>query len=331
MLFIEKNIPRRTMAKKSRTTDTRPGKKNRSSLMGLFIVIVILVLAGTTYYFSTVNDDREAQTWSLDESNTPSFGHRTLPDVKVTLVEDTANYTLQKISYPSYGTMIFGLLRIPKEIEKPPVVIVLPAATITKEADAPMADALRSFGYASLTFDERGNGGETLGISPMDLTAGYAAFRSGEIPAQYAQIYDVLLAYDYIRSREDLDGSSIAILGESMGGRFAIIAAGIEPGIKGAFVISSGPYGVDAVANPEVQRFVTSIEPATYLSKLPPRTLVMFHFTSDPIIPIAEGKVLYDMAPLPKAWHQYNGTVHGVYSDVYAGDLQNELKAIFGR
>ena len=61
------------MAKKSRTTDTRPGKKNRSSLMGLFIVIVILVLAGTTYYFSTVNDDREAQTWSLDESNTEKF------------------------------------------------------------------------------------------------------------------------------------------------------------------------------------------------------------------------------------------------------------------
>ena len=194
-----------------------------------------------------------------------------------------------------------------------------------------MADALCSFGYASLTLDERGNGGETQGVSPMDLQTGYTAYRNREMPAQYAQIYDVLLAYDYLQTRKDLDGDAIAVLGESMGGRFAIITAGIEPGIKGAFVVSSGPYGVDAGNNPDVQRFITSIEPESYLLKLPPRPLVMFHFTDDPIIPLAEGKALYNKALSPKAWHQYNGTVHGVYSETYAEDLHAELKEIFGR
>jgi fermentation-respiration switch protein FrsA (DUF1100 family) len=194
-----------------------------------------------------------------------------------------------------------------------------------------MAEALSSWGYASLTLDERGNGGETKGISPMDFRSGYNAYLSGDTPAQYAQIYDVLLGYDYIRSRNDLDGGNISVLGESMGGRFAVVAAGIEPGFKGAFVVSSGPYGLDAGVDADAIRFVGSVEPATYLEKLPPRKLVMFHFTNDTIIPIDYGRSLYDNASQPKAWYQYNGTVHGVYSDVFAPDLHAELKSIFGR
>ena len=167
-----------------------------------------------------------------------------------------------------------------------------------------MANALSSWGYASLTLDERGNGGETRGSSPMDFTTGYDTYRSGGTPAQYAQIYDVLLAYDYVRSRKDLDGGNVSVLGESMGGRFAIVAAGIEPGFKAAFVVSSSPYGLDAGNNTDALRFVDSVEPATYLEKLPPRKLVMFHFTNDTIIPIAYGRSLYDSASQPKAWYQ---------------------------
>jgi uncharacterized protein len=227
--------------------------------------------------------------------------------------------------------MVYGLLRIPKNVLKPPVVIVLPAATVSKEADSAMANALCSWGYASLTLDERGNGGETRGNSPMDFTTGYNAYLNGGMPAQYAQIYDVLLGYDYIRSRKDLDGGNISVLGESMGGRFAVVAAGIEPGFKAAFVVSSSPYGIDAGNNRDVQKFVDSIEPATYLQNLPPRKLVMFHFTNDTIIPIAYGRSLYDSASQPKAWFPYNGSVHGVYSDMYAPDLHAELRSIFGR
>jgi hypothetical protein len=165
----------------------------------------------------------------------------------------------------------------------------------------------------------------------MDFTTGYDAYRSGDMPAQYAQIYDVLLGYDYVRSRNDLDGGNVSVLGESMGGRYAIVAAGLEAGLKAAFVVSSSPYGLDARNNIDVLRFVESIEPATYLKNLPPRKLVMFHFTNDTIIPIDYGRSLYDKADQPKAWHQYNGSVHGVYSDMYAPDLHAELRNVFGR
>ena len=317
------------MAKKTKGTNTRNGK-NRALLIGIFIVI-FLIMAGIFSSFSKVNDNTDTASWSLDESSLLSVSGRTLPPITVSPLEETVNCTLEKISYQSDDTMVYGLLCLPREVQIPPVVIVLPAATVTKEGDWAMADALCSFGYASLTLDERGNGGETQGVSPMDLQTGYTAYRNREMPAQYAQIYDVLIAYDYLQTRKDLDGDAIAVLGESMGGRFAIITAGIEPGIKGAFVVSSGPYGVDAGNNPDVQRFITSIEPESYLLKLPPRPLVMFHFTDDPIIPLAEGKALYNKALSPKAWHQYNGTVHGVYSETYAEDLHAELKEIFGR
>jgi uncharacterized protein len=318
------------VVKKSRAKNTRKGT-NRYFIIGLSTIIIILAVVVTVFYLPKTNEHATEPTWSIDGSHAMSFSHRDLEAPQTILIEGTANYSLEKISYDSYGTTVYGLLRIPKNVPKPPVVVVLPAATVSKEEDSPMADALSSWGYASLTLDERGNGGETKGISPMDFTSGFDAFRRGDTPAQYAQIYDVLLGYDYIRSRKDLDGGNIAVLGESMGGRFGVIAVGIEPGFKAAFVVSSSPYGLDAGNYTDAIRFVNSVEPATYLKKLPPRKLVMFHFTDDTIIPLLYGRSLYDNASQPKAWYQYNGSVHGVYSDIYAPDLHAELMSVFGR
>jgi dienelactone hydrolase len=318
------------VSKESRARISSPRNK-RYIIIGLSTLIIILALVVTGLQHSNTNQQAMQTTWSLDGSDALSISHRGLIDPQAKRIEDTTNYSLEKISYDSYNTTVYGLLRIPKNVSKPPIVIVLPAATVSKEADSPMASALASWGYASLTLDERGNGGETRGISPMDFMTGYNVYRNGGIPAQYAQIYDVLLGYDYIQSRNDLDGTNVSILGESMGGRFAIVAAGIEPGFKAVFVVSSSPYGLDAGNNMDALRFIDSIEPATYLKKLPPRKLVMFHFTNDTIIPIAYGRSLYDNASQPKAWYQYNGSVHGVYSDIYAPDLHAEMMSVFGR
>ena len=318
------------MAKKSRAK-IPPQTNKRNFLIGLSLVIVILAVVMTVFSLPKMNKDTKETIWAVDESHVLSFSHRELAAPHATLIEDTANYSLEKISYQSYDTTVFGLLRVPKNVTKPAVIIVLPAATVTKETDSAMGNALSSWGYASLTLDERGNGGETKGSSPMDFMAGFEAYSNGKMPAQYAQIYDVLLAYDYLQSRKDLDGGSISVLGESMGGRFAIIAAGIEPGFKAAFIVSSSPYGLDAGNNTDAIRFVDSVEPVTYLKKMPPRKLVMFHFTDDPIIPIPFGRSLYDNASQPKVWYQYNGSVHGVYSDIYASDLHTELMRVFGR
>ena len=124
------------------------------------------------------------------------------------------------------------------------MVIVLPAASINKEADDAMAKALCSWGYATLTLDERGNNGETAGPSPMDLQADTTLSPAAETRYSTSRSTTCCWATTMFRSRPDLDGNNVAVLGESMGGRFAIVATALEPGLKAAFGVSAGPYGL---------------------------------------------------------------------------------------
>lgn len=312
-------------------------RKHRSQVLTIAIAAVTLAVALIIAYlifFAGQGPTPEAtpgHLWSLDSAGLLTFGDRG-PNTFYTMInrEDRPEYYLSEVTFKSFNDTVFALLRVPKNVSRPPVVIVLPAASVNKEADAALAEALCSWGYASLTLDERGNNGSTPGPSPMDLDRGYSAFASGGDPVQYKQAYDVLGAYDCIRSEAELDGDNVAVLGESMGGRFAIIAAALEPGLKAAIGVSTGPYGL-AGSDDTSRRFLKSIEPAGYLSRLPPRKVIFFHFAGDPIIPVSLDKQLYDAAAQPKAWHQYDGTVHGVYSDVFAPDLRDELRGVFGR
>lgn len=294
------------------------------------MIIVFIAILLMAYLVFQGYGYKPVTTWILDNASHLSFDNREPVGATTSIIDSSANDTVEKVVYKSFGEDVYALLRTPKNVTKPPVVVVLPAASINKEADADMAKALASWGYASLTLDERGNNGETAGPSAMDYRAGYQALIGRGNPVQYKQVSDVLQGYEYVKTRPDLNGDNVAVLGESMGGRFAIISAALEPELKGAFVVSSGPYGLGVSSNPAENQFITSIEPGSYLSQLPPGKLVMIHFTEDPIIPIAQGRSLYYAAGEPKAWYEYNGSVHGVYSAVYGENLRSELKAVLG-
>lgn len=319
------------MSKKKAREIEEQKRKSRNKVLTILIALATLVIALFIAYLLFFNaNSSDGNAWHLDSAGLLAFDARPPVTATVAPVESTPDWTLENVSYESFGADVHALLRVPKNVSRPPVVIVLPGGTVNKEADAGMAKALCSWGYATLTLDERGNNGETPGPWANDVNSGYASFVAGGDPVQYKQVYDVLLGYDYIKTRQDLDGDNVAVLGESMGGRFAIISAALEPGLKAAFVVSSGPYGLEGDDDAS-QRFIKSIEPVNYLSNLPPRKLIMFHFTDDPVIPVKAGKQLSDAAAQPKAWHQYNGSIHGIYSDVYAPDLHDELRSVFGR
>ncbi|OPY30951.1 MAG: Alpha/beta hydrolase family protein [Methanocella sp. PtaU1.Bin125] len=316
--------------KKAREIEERK-RKDRNKVLTVVIALISLVVALFIAYLAfNGGPGSDSRVWHLDSAGLLSFDARPAVAVSSAPVESTQDWTLEEVSYKSFGDDVYALLRIPANVSKPPVVIVLPAASINKEADEAMAKALCSWGYATLTLDERGNNGKTTGPAAMDLQGGYDAFAGNGDPVQYRQVYDVLLGYDYLRSRAGVDGENVAVLGESMGGRFAIIATALEPGLKAAIGISTGPYGLQGNDDASA-RFIRSIEPASYLSSLPPRKLILFHFTEDSVIPLASGRQLYDAALQPKAWHEHNGTVHGLYSDLYAPDLHEELRSVFGR
>ncbi|WP_174591019.1 alpha/beta hydrolase [Methanocella conradii] len=321
------------MSKKREEKKRKKEHSRRLLYIGICAVAFIVVLGILFFaWCSQVPKKTEiARFWSIDDMGKLNFTERGKVEGRATVIENTDGYTLEKVVYKSFGDDVYALLRMPKNVTRPPVVVVLPAATVTKEGDHATAEALCEMGYASLTLDLRGNGGETGGYWVGNWTAGFDDFKAGGDPVQYKQVYDVLKGLDYVKSREDLDGGNVCLLGESMGGMWAIVAAGLEPDFKGVITISSCDFELPDTSDAQALRFVNAVLPSNYLKDLPPRKLAMFQFDGDIVVTMEQGKALYDKAYEPKAWHLYSGGIHGVYDKAYGADLRSELKEMLGK
>lgn len=317
---------------KKRIEEKRQKQHKKTRLYAVIGSIVLVVVVGF-FLFAWMNQvslDKNLKLWYIDSSGKLNFSDRGPVNGRVLSTESATNYTLQKIVYESFGDNVFALLRVPKNVTKPPVVVVMPAASITKEADEATAVALCNMGYASLTLDARGIG-DTGGDAQNDWATGFGKFESGGDPAQYKQVYDALKGLDYVKSRSDLDGNNVSILGESIGGMWAIVAAGIEPSFKGVITISASDFDFNDTSDANATRFINAVMPSKYLDSLTPRKIAMFQFDDDSVTLMADGKALYDKAIEPRSWHQYNGSVHGLWSPVIADDVHQELIGMLGR
>jgi dienelactone hydrolase len=299
------------VSKKKQIEEKRKKEQSRRLLyIGICAAVFILVIAFLFFAWSSqVNRTQANKPWSVDTAGKLSFMDRGSVMASVKSTENGADYTLENVVFKSMGDDVYALLRKPKNVTKPPVVVVVPAASISKEADQPMAKALCDMGYAALTLDKRGQG-ETGGENEGDFNTGLDEYAAGKDPVQYKQVYDILKALDYVKSRQDLDGSNVALLGESRGGMWAVIAAGEEPAFKGVLTLSSSDFDMPQTNNTTIIRYINSLMPSKYLENIKPRKLVMFQFAGDKLVPMANGKALYDKAYDPKAWHLYNGNHH---------------------
>ena len=142
------------------------------------------------------------------------------------------NLAFQSRNFLNYTTKIYGLLFIPKSDKPVPGLVLLPGGSVPKENEAGLARIIANLGYAVLTIDQRGigqTGGYYLGFQDD-----YKVFASGNEPVQHLSVYDALASYDVLKQIKGVDKDNMAIAGESMGGRYAIIAAAIDKRLKGA-------------------------------------------------------------------------------------------------
>jgi len=176
-----------------------------------------------------------------------------------------------------------------------------------------------SAGYAFLFVDTRGNGGETAGIpfGQQLVQQDYSRFEKGEMPQYYLSICDLISAEKMLSARYNIP---VYVVGSSNGGRYAAVAAGVDPAFAGYVGISTSDWGVrDSLAqqgytgNPI--RFAASLEPSTYLSRISPRPIWIFHAEKDPIIPFESGKEFFTKADEPKTFLVFSGD-HGINPDV---------------
>ena len=128
----------------------------------------------------------------------------------------------RRVSLP--GREMPGWLRKPRDGWRPPVAIILPGLDACKEELHAWAESFVDRGVAALTLDGPGQG-ETSFHLPVTHEWG---------PAIGAVI-------DVLEQRDDVDGSRVGVVGQSLGALYAPLAAAGEPRLK-ACIANCGPF-----------------------------------------------------------------------------------------
>jgi fermentation-respiration switch protein FrsA (DUF1100 family) len=221
-----------------------------------------------------------------------------------------SGYNATKLVFQSAEGQVYAILIAP---EHPKAAFIhVPGAGVKKEDHLSRAVIYANHGFAYLAIDPRGNGGETPGYL-FSLETDYRLFEKGEPPQYYEIICDLIAARKYLMGRF---GIPVYSSGESNGGRYALIAAAIDEAFAGyAGISTSGFERAGDRYEGDARRFLLSVDPDVYAAMISPRPVWIFHASGDTIIPIEDGRRLYEMAREPKQFITFNGT-HGVNGEV---------------
>jgi dipeptidyl aminopeptidase/acylaminoacyl peptidase len=252
----------------------------RSSIITGFL-IVFIAIAGCT-------GNRDSSSYSLDSKGILSVSCAPVTTSEEILFKNET-YTMTKVIMHTQRGEVVTYLAAP---EHPRAAIVyVPGAGEKPAGHEERMVRYAADGYAFLFVDIRGNGGETPG-SPFNPQRDYSLFEKGDWPQYYLTVCDLISAQQVLSGRF---GIPVYAMGSSNGGRFAAVAAGIDPEFSGYVGISTSDWGVLDSAiqqgySGNLIRFATSLEPSMYFAKISPRPVWIFHAANDPIIPFDSGE-----------------------------------------
>ena len=133
----------------------------------------------------------------------------------------------ERIEFPYQGVVLPGNLRKPAGAARSPLVLILPGLESTKEEFTLFEQDFLVRGLATLTFDGPGQ---------------------GEVWPHMKMRYDyeaaVAAVLDGLARRPELDATRVGAVGISMGGYFAMRAAGFERRLRAAADLA-GPYDLE--------------------------------------------------------------------------------------
>jgi fermentation-respiration switch protein FrsA (DUF1100 family) len=320
-------LKRHSSGKNERRNAYSSIKTPKPKFLLLGFLLILIGIFGILYNPS--NSAQASAPWEVSESGVLSFPQREKPVFTTQEIEDKYAPenpdTLRLLSFESKKDKVQALLRTPANLNSSsgsPGIVLLPGATVSKEAEQGLAVELSKMGYSTLTIDQRNLGG-------INVDKDLELFRTGLEPVEYTMVYDALKAADVLAAQQEIDPKRLAIIGESNGGRFAIIACALEPSLKGVIGISTSGYGTEdvepaAMANSETYRFYRSIDPDTYLPNLPPEKFVLIHSFNDTVIPHEMALKTFAVAKEPKAMYNVSDTTHG-YTASMRPYLEKEL------
>jgi 2,6-dihydroxypseudooxynicotine hydrolase len=130
----------------------------------------------------------------------------------------------ERVEIPYEGKQLYGILRKPAGLERPPVMIMACGLDSTKEETDAYEHPFLARGIATLCFDGPGQG-------------------EGEYEFAIRGDYEVAVTavVDFVATRGDLDATRIGLWGVSLGGYYAPRSAAFEKRVK-ACISLAGPY-----------------------------------------------------------------------------------------
>jgi len=128
---------------------------------------------------------------------------------------------IEKVRFPFEDIELVGLFSKPADVERPPVVILVPGLDSTKEGRHSGRAGFLARGIAVFSIDGPGQG-------EMSLTTHIRPDFEAPIGA----------AIDYLETRNDVDASRVGVIGSSLGGYYAPRAAAFDQRIRACIAVS---------------------------------------------------------------------------------------------
>ncbi len=152
-------------------------------------------------------------------------------------------------------------------------------------------------------------------------------------PSEKGLDADARAAYEYLRSQQGVGADRIAIYGWSLGSAVAVDLAADVP--SAAVILEGAPASLAAIGQQQYPMFPIRLvmrNPFESILKIGRirAPLLFLHSPSDTMVPIAEGRRLYDAAPAPKTFVEVpGGHIHA--SDADPAAFYGAIRAFLSR
>ena len=230
----------------------------------------------------------------------------------------TPPYTAGDLITDYNGQRLYGRLFLPTSgPERLPAVILAHGLDGTSAGMIPYAERLAQEGFAAYAFDFRGGG------------AGNRSDGDRASMSILTQTEDLNAVVDTIRTRPDVDGDHLFLLGESQGGLVSAMVAGQHPDAFAGLVLLAPAFNLPDICRAELENPGGATPSASSFSRtyledgasidvpaaIRPyeRDVLIVHGDADPLVPIANSQqalLTYRSAELitvPGAGHEFTG------------------------